>query len=81
MNCCGKHPSKEDLDVVRLMAAGFQDGEIAKKLGLSVRTVRRRIADLMTYLDARSRFQMGFLVGTREWLAAAPGSVSLSERS
>lgn len=47
-------------DLVRLLAAGLGDKVIARELGVSVRTLERRIADLMAGLDARTRFQLGW---------------------
>lgn len=48
-----------------LLAAGMQDDAAARELGVSVRTVRRRIADLLSELDARTRFQAGVQVARR----------------
>jgi sugar-specific transcriptional regulator TrmB len=52
-------------DMIPLMAAGLNDKIIAGELELSLRTVNRRIADLMRYLDTRSRFQAGWLAAQR----------------
>lgn len=41
------------------LAAGRRDEQIARTLGLGLRTVRRRVADLMVELGAESRFQAG----------------------
>lgn len=46
-------------DIAKLMAQGFTDEAVARKLGMSVRTCRRHIAALMGSLDAVSRFQAG----------------------
>lgn len=48
-----------DRDVLRSLAAGHTDETAARLLGVSLRTYRRRVAALMTALDARSRFQAG----------------------
>ncbi|MFE1755861.1 helix-turn-helix transcriptional regulator [Streptomyces anandii] len=45
--------------VLRLMSTGRKDEAIARELGLSVRTLRRVMADLMTRLGVDSRFQAG----------------------
>lgn len=45
--------------ILRSLAAGLTDEAGAKRLGISVRTYRRRVAQLMTALDASSRFQAG----------------------
>jgi hypothetical protein len=51
--------------IAGLMAKGFTDEVIARKLGMSVRTCRRHIAALMSDLDAVSRFQAGTLAAKR----------------
>jgi DNA-binding CsgD family transcriptional regulator len=50
------------------LAQGAKDEQIARTLGLSLRTVRRRIAGLMTELGADSRFQAGVEASRRGWL-------------
>jgi DNA-binding NarL/FixJ family response regulator len=45
--------------IAGLMAKGFTDEVLARKLGMSVRTCRRHIAALMRDLNAVSRFQAG----------------------
>lgn len=50
------------------LAAGARDDQIARKLGISLRTVRRRVADLMTELGADSRFQAGVEATRRGWI-------------
>ncbi|GAA3444554.1 hypothetical protein [Planomonospora venezuelensis] len=42
-----------------LMAKGYTDEVVARKLGMSVRSCRRHIATMMRDLDATSRFQAG----------------------
>ncbi|GGT34918.1 helix-turn-helix transcriptional regulator [Streptomyces chromofuscus] len=48
--------------IVLLLAAGLKDEAIARRLGMSLRTARRHIADIMGDLGAESRFQAGVLV-------------------
>ena len=48
-----------DRTIVRMLAAGLKDEAIARRLGMSLRTARRHIADIMTQLAAESRFQAG----------------------
>lgn len=50
------------------LAEGAHDEQIARKLGISLRTVRRRVAALMTELGADSRFQAGVEAARRGWL-------------
>jgi DNA-binding CsgD family transcriptional regulator len=65
-------PASERSDQRRFLleqlAAGAQDEQIARRLGLSLRTVRRRVADVMTELGASSRFQAGVEAVRRGWL-------------
>ena len=57
-----------DRFVLAQLAQGAKDEQIARTLGLSLRTVRRRVADLMTELGADSRFQAGVEAARRGWL-------------
>ena len=50
-----------------LLARGLKDEAIARRLGVSVRTVRRMVSALSDELHAASRFQAGFLAATRGW--------------
>ncbi len=50
------------------MARGAKDEQIARTLDLSLRTVRRRVADLMEELGVDSRFQAGVEAVRRGWL-------------
>jgi DNA-binding CsgD family transcriptional regulator len=52
--------------IVRLLMAGMTDAAVARRLGMSVRTCRRHIAEIMTALDAESRFQAGYLLALQE---------------
>jgi DNA-binding CsgD family transcriptional regulator len=50
------------------LAAGQVDEQIAVRLGIGLRTVRRRVADLMTELGADTRFQAGVEAARRGWI-------------
>lgn len=54
--------------LLRQLAAGAKDEQIARTLGLGLRTVRRRVADLMIELGADTRFQAGVEAARRGWL-------------
>ena len=54
--------------LLQQLAAGAQDEQIARRLGVSLRTVRRRVADLMSELGAESRFQAGVEAAKRGWI-------------
>lgn len=51
--------------VLRLLARGLSDAAIAQSLGISPRTVHRRISEAMDELDAHSRFELGVAWGRR----------------
>ncbi|MFE0460649.1 LuxR C-terminal-related transcriptional regulator [Kitasatospora sp. NPDC058965] len=51
--------SAQERAALDLLTCGHTDETIAKRLGVSPRTARRIAADLLTRLDARSRFQAG----------------------
>jgi DNA-binding NarL/FixJ family response regulator len=50
---------------LRLLANGLTDERIARKLGVSLRTVSRLVSEIMRYLQAESRFQAGVLAAGR----------------
>ncbi len=54
--------------VLELMAEGLQDEAIARRLGISVTTVRRHIAELMSRLGVSSRFAAGAAAQRRGWI-------------
>ncbi len=58
----------QDKQLLSMLAEGHTDEMAARKLGVSLRTVRRMAADLMERLDARSRFQAGLAAGRRGWV-------------
>ena len=57
-----------DQRLLRLLGLGLKDESIARYLGVSLRTVRRRVAHLMVVHGAETRFQLGLAVA-REALA------------
>jgi DNA-binding CsgD family transcriptional regulator len=66
----GPGPRPEDLRryLLEQLASGAQDEQIARRLGLSLRTVRRRVAEVMAELGATSRFQAGVEAVRRGWI-------------
>jgi hypothetical protein len=50
------------------LAGGAKDEQIARALGLGLRTVRRRVAEVLDELGAESRFQAGAEAVRRGWL-------------
>lgn len=55
-----------DSRLLTMLTAGMQDDAIARRLGVSTRTVGRSVAQLLTSLGARTRFQAGALA-ERQW--------------
>jgi DNA-binding CsgD family transcriptional regulator/sugar-specific transcriptional regulator TrmB len=55
-------------ELLWLLAQGMTDETAAHKLGLSLRTVRRMTSELMTRLNAHSRFEAGVRAVHRGWL-------------
>lgn len=51
-----------DLELLSLLGSGLKDEAIARYLGCSLRTVRRRVAVLMDRFGADTRFQLGMAV-------------------
>jgi DNA-binding NarL/FixJ family response regulator len=47
--------------LIKLLNDGYTDGAIARKMGVSDRTIRRLNAQLMKKLGARSRFEAGVM--------------------
>ncbi|MER6572197.1 helix-turn-helix transcriptional regulator [Streptomyces sp. NPDC001093] len=60
--------TRQEQQLLRLLGQGYTDEAAGKHLGLSLRTVRRMMADLMERLGARSRFEAGLHAGRRGWL-------------
>ncbi len=49
----------DEIQILRLLAAGQKDESVARALGVSVRTVQRKIQALQRSFGAASRFQLG----------------------
>lgn len=63
-------PAASELDrsVLMLMSSGVKDEAAARQLGISDRTYRRHVADILVRLGASSRFQAGVEAVRRGWL-------------
>lgn len=57
------HLDTEGRMVLKALGSGLTDESAARALGVSVRTYRRRVAELMATLEADSRFQAGLRAG------------------
>ncbi|MEU3062881.1 helix-turn-helix transcriptional regulator [Streptomyces subrutilus] len=61
-------PSDGELELLRLLASGMTDEAAGKRLGVSLRTVRRQMSALMERLNASSRFEAGLKAAQQGWL-------------
>ncbi|MEU4551834.1 regulatory LuxR family protein [Micromonospora violae] len=61
-------PTAATQRLLALLTAGLTDEAIARDLGISNRTVHRRVSRLQELLGARSRFQLGVQATRRGWL-------------
>ncbi|WP_330174979.1 DNA-binding response regulator [Streptomyces sp. NBC_01498] len=66
------HLGPEAREILAALASGRTDESAARRLGISLRTYRRRVADLMRALEADSRFQAGLRAGELGLGAVAP---------
>ncbi|MBB4898558.1 helix-turn-helix transcriptional regulator [Streptomyces griseomycini] len=60
--------SSREKELLRLLARGLNDEAIRRRLGVSLRTVRRIVADLCARLGAASRFEAGYQAAKRGWI-------------
>lgn len=61
-------PGEEDKLLLALLVSGLKDEAIARQLGWSVRTMRRRMSRLHDQLGAANRFQAGAIAARRGWI-------------
>jgi DNA-binding NarL/FixJ family response regulator len=66
----------QEHEVLRLLGNGLTDDGVARHLGISLRTERRIMSELMARMKVKSRFQAGLIAGELGWIAdAAPSAV------
>jgi hypothetical protein len=63
---------RDEDEVLTLLAGGLKDEAIARRLGVSVQTVRRRIRAMQQRLGVTTRFQAGLAIGRRDQQQHAP---------
>ena len=63
-----EEPNDQQVAVLQGLVLGKKDETIARELGISVRTMRRQVALLMTQLQADTRFQAGATAVQRGWI-------------
>jgi len=73
-------PTEEERRLLTMLTAGVPDRAAAKQLGVSPRTYQRRLQDLITRLEAETRFQAGLAAGMRGWITRRPLTADVSDR-
>ncbi|MGW1229293.1 helix-turn-helix domain-containing protein [Streptomyces sp. NPDC002530] len=63
-----QRPTEEELEVLALLLAGMSDRRAASELGLSIRTVERRVRRLMDLSGVESRLQLGWHAARVGWV-------------
>ncbi|MGY4719801.1 helix-turn-helix domain-containing protein [Naumannella cuiyingiana] len=58
----------QEAQLMRLLAEGHTDESAARRLQVSVRTIRRIVAELTERLEAHSRFEAGAKAAARGWI-------------
>jgi DNA-binding NarL/FixJ family response regulator len=61
-------PTDDELALLSLMSRGYTDEVVAQKLGLTARTLRRRLRSAMDKLGAASRFEAGYRLAQSDWI-------------
>jgi DNA-binding CsgD family transcriptional regulator len=59
---------QRDRELLAMLASGMKDATIIRALGITQRTVTRRVGHILTVLDAQTRFQAGIQAARRGWL-------------
>lgn len=67
-----KRSAADEDSVLTLLAAGLKDETIARQLGVSTHTVRRRIAAVLDSLGVTTRLQAGLALGRQGWPDTGP---------
>lgn len=60
--------TEEERRLVAMLSSGMTDEAMARAIGLSHRTVQRRLADLARRVGAEGRFQLGVQAARRGWV-------------
>ncbi|EST27272.1 LuxR C-terminal-related transcriptional regulator [Streptomyces roseochromogenus] len=63
--------SPEERAIVQFLVEGMKDDAIARRLGVSTRTLSRMIASLLERLGVQTRFQAALELSRRGWLAVS----------
>ncbi|MFF0861370.1 DNA-binding response regulator [Nonomuraea sp. NPDC003560] len=69
--------TKRETDILQMISTGAEPGEVARRLGLSIGTVRNYLATIVTKLDARNRVDAIRIAEESGWLLPADESEAL----
>lgn len=58
----------QDTELLKLLVQGATDEQVARRLGVSMRTVRRIVAKLSEQVGASGRFELGVRAAQRGWV-------------
>ncbi|MGK5740107.1 helix-turn-helix domain-containing protein [Micromonospora sp. URMC 103] len=61
-------PTPTDRQILSLLMTGLPDKAVASQLGISMRTVQRRLRQLMDVSGSATRMQLGWFVARNNWL-------------
>jgi DNA-binding CsgD family transcriptional regulator/sugar-specific transcriptional regulator TrmB len=66
--------TSQERELLRLLGQGLTDEMAGRRLGISLRTARRMMADMMGRLGAQSRFEAGLLAAQLGWISHSSAS-------
>ncbi|MBQ1028468.1 helix-turn-helix domain-containing protein [Glycomyces sp. NPDC047369] len=61
-------PTLVDRQILSLLMTGLPDKAVASQLGISLRTVQRRLRQLMDATGSATRMQLGWFIARHDWL-------------
>jgi DNA-binding CsgD family transcriptional regulator/sugar-specific transcriptional regulator TrmB len=70
----GQQPTAQQRVMLQMMSEGMKDESVSRKLGISVRTLGRRVNDLMAQLDVQTRYQLGVHAAEMGWVTGTAGT-------
>ncbi len=66
-------PDSDDVPLLTMLLAGLTDEAIARDLGISPRTLQRRVRGLLDLAGVDTRLQLGYVVAQRGWTGGPLG--------
>ena len=68
-----EEPDSDDVPLLTMLLAGLTDEAIARDLGISPRTLQRRVRGLLDLAGVDTRLQLGYVVAQRGWTGGSLG--------